>query len=361
MTVLLNSSPLHNANSIRGVGVYTRFLSDALESLQTQQDQFITGDDIGLDQLNAIMAKRGIDIMHYPFFDLFLHTLPLPIEQKILGKSKQKVVVTIHDVIPLLYPDHYPVGIKGSFHFFLQKQALKSVDAIITDSQTSKADIVKHLSMNEEKVTSIPLAGNPQLQKSDAATIAKVRSHFQLPKHFVLYVGDINYNKNIPALIQAVQSIDQNVHLVCVGRNFYPQHIPEWQAIEAVLEPVKDRVHFLTKIAKDDTQTLSALYSTCAVYVQPSLYEGFGLPLLEAMQCDALIVSSNTPALTEIGGEGVLFVKPSTSELAQGIKKTLSYTEQKKHQLKAKNHETVQHFSWHKTALQTIQVYKSVL
>lgn len=361
MRVLLNTLPLHNANAIRGVGVYTRFLSEALEQLQTDDDQFITRADIGLEQLNAIMAKKGIDIIHYPFFDLFQHTLPLPIEQKIIGKSKQKVIVTIHDVIPLLYPDHYPVGIKGSFHFFLQKQALKSVDAIITDSETSKNDISKLLSIPDEKITSIPLAGNPQLQKSNTGTVTKVRSRFQLPEHFVLYVGDINYNKNIPALIDALQMIDETVHLVCVGKNFYPHSIPEWDAIASVLEPVKSRVHFLTEVAKDDTHTLSALYTACDLYVQPSLYEGFGLPLLEAMQCNALVVSSNTPALKEIGGEGVLFVEPTATEIASGIAQVMSFSEQKKHQLKTKNQETLNQFSWKQTAQQTIQVYKSVL
>lgn len=256
MNVLLNTTPLFNDNAIRGVGVYTQFLSQALEKLQTEQDSFITSGDIGIEQLNAIATKRGIDIVHYPFFDLFRHTLPLPIERKMVGKTKQKVVVTIHDVIPLLYPDEYPVGIKGSFHFYLQKLAAQNVDAIITDSETSKLDIIEKLSITPNKVFAIPLAGNPELRKATTSQVINARSKLNLPDHYLLYVGDINYNKNIPVLLSALNEVSENIHLVCVGKNFYQHEIPEWSAIEKQLPSLKDRIHLITSITKDDTQTL---------------------------------------------------------------------------------------------------------
>jgi glycosyltransferase involved in cell wall biosynthesis len=158
MKVLLETSPLRNANAIRGVGVYTRYLSKELEKLQNDQDEYFTSEDIGLEQLNAFMAKKGIDILHYPYFSLFQQTLPLPAISQFIGRGSQKIVVTIHDVIPLLYPAQYPIGIAGNIGLFLQKQALKGVAAVITDSETSKRDIAKYLPVPLEKISSIPLA-----------------------------------------------------------------------------------------------------------------------------------------------------------------------------------------------------------
>lgn len=361
MKVLLETSPLRNANSIRGVGVYTRFLSQELEKLSNSQDQYITQEDIGMDQLSAMMQKRGIDILHYPYFKLFQQTLPLPFVNRFLGRSTQKIVVTIHDVIPLLFPEHYPVGIAGTVGLFLQKQALQGVSAVITDSQTSKTDITKYLNVSPDKITSIPLAGNPDIKPVSAQILNQVKQKLQLPETYILYVGDINYNKNIPELLKALAVLPPSVHLVCVGANFRPQPIPEWKAIEQLLPNIKNRVHFLTDISKDDTQTLSAIYCGAAMYVQPSLYEGFGLPLLEAMQCDTLLVSSDTPALKEIGGEGTEFVSPTAQGLSAGIQKMLSLSSSEKASRVEKNRQQLQNFSWAKAAKETVQVYKSVL
>ncbi|MEO8581133.1 MAG: glycosyltransferase family 1 protein [Patescibacteria group bacterium] len=361
MKVLLETSPLRNANAIRGVGVYTKFLSQELEKLQNTQDEYFTSEDIGLEQFNAFMSKKGIDIIHYPYFNLFQQTLPLPAINQFLGRSSQKVVVTIHDVIPLLYPTHYPVGIAGNVGLFLQKQALKSVAAVITDSQTSKQDITRYLPVPQQKITAIPLAGNPEIKKSSAHVVAQIRKRYDLPNQYLLYVGDINYNKNIPELVKALALVDSNIHLVCVGANFKPLPIPEWKAIEVQLSSVSNRVHFITNVPKEDTESLSAIYTAAEAYVQPSLYEGFGLPLLEAMQCGTQVISSNTPALLEIGGNGVEFVGLQHADIANGIKRVINLSSAEKNKRVALNNETLYRFSWKKAAQETVQVYRNIL
>lgn len=361
MKVLLETSPLRNAHSIRGVGVYTRFLSKALEALETKEQTFVTSEDPGYEHVATLTAKQGVDIVHYPYFNLFQQTLPLPFMTQVFGKSRQKVVVTIHDVIPLLYPKHYPVGIKGSVGLWLQKYALQGVSAIITDSQTSKKDIIQYLGVPAQKVFAIPLAGNPELSKPASNSIEQTKKKFNLPDRYLLYVGDINYNKNIPSLIQALSSIDQNIHLVCVGANFKPHDIPEWSSIETPLSPVKNRVHFVTTIPKEDTLALSAVYAGAEVYVQPSLYEGFGLPLLEAMQCETLVVSSNTPALKEIGGNAVMYCEPTAEGISQTTQKALNLSASQKAEKKMEGLTQTKKYSWQKTAKETIDVYRQVL
>ena len=281
--------------------------------------------------------------------------------QSVKGENQPKVVVTIHDVIPLLYPEHYPVGIRGKVGFWLQKQALKNVSAIITDSETSKKDIHRYLEVPLHKIVSVPLAGNPEIHKVSSTKVIEARKKYKLPERYILYVGDINYNKNIPELIRSINQVKTDIHLVCVGANFKPQHIPEWENIESSLKSVRDRVVFLNSVQKGDNEALSAIYSGANAYIQPSLYEGFGLPLLEAMQAGTIVVSSDTPALKEIGGKGVIFSHPSAKALANGINTALNLSDHERRRRLELNAQTVNTFTWFKAASDTVQVYKSVL
>ena len=145
MKILINVTPLSSGHAIRGIGMYTRFLSEALERQK--------GIEVYRSGLESQPDK--VDVMHYPFFDLFFSTLPL--------LKTAKTVVTIHDVIPLLFPEQYPVGKRGALALAHQKLALRNVSAIITDSETSKRDITTHLSVPEEKIHVVYLAANPFL------------------------------------------------------------------------------------------------------------------------------------------------------------------------------------------------------
>jgi len=344
MNVYLNTTPLKNANAIRGVGVYTRFLQVALKKFDHSDIHF-----------SSTLPKS--DIVHYPYFDLFQSTLPLSLS---FLRSKPKLVVTVHDVIPLLYPDYYPVGIKGHLHFLRQKLALHQVDAVLTDSMASKNDIVKLLGIKQDKIHVIYLAGNPELTRVSATMIKDAREKHELPDEYLLYVGDINYNKNIPALIESMRDVPPNIHLVCVGNNFHPQPIPEWTKIEKALLGIEQRVHFRTNIPKDDTKTLSALYSGAVAYVQPSLYEGFGLPLLEAMQCETPVVSTQNSSLVEVGGQHVVYSDTSSSSLANAINQVLSWSAQERKKRASEALGWSRQFSWEKTALETIKVYDTL-
>ena len=272
LNILFETSVLSGGHSARGIGTYARLLTE----------EFKNHAEINLIKSSTLEKSDKVkaDITHYPFFDLFFATLPM--------NPFKKLVVTIHDVIPLIFPKFYEPGIKGKLKFEKQKLALKNVNAVITDSQASKEDIIKYLNVPEEKIHVIYLAANSSIVKQEDKFVRKIIRKYKLPKKYLLYVGDINYNKNIPQLIKMMKFIeDKNIHLICVGRNFTPQEIPEWKWIETqlALSDVTDRVTFLTTIPTDPIEELAAVYSGAIAYVQPSLYEGFGLPVLEAMQC----------------------------------------------------------------------------
>ncbi len=343
--IQIDTSPLNTGHSIRGIGTYTRLLVDALQT-QTQFTIQLTGESKSLSKP---------DLIHYPFFDLFNASIPLI--------KRAKRVVTIHDVIPLLFPKYYPVGRRGKLALYRQKLMLNTVDAVITDSAVSKQDIIRELSVPDHKITVVPLAANPALEAVDASQIKLVRKQFNLPKEYVLYVGDINYNKNVPQLIKAMKSLPESLDLVLVGKNFYPHDIPEWRWIEAqiALSNVVNRIHFITTVASDDTLTMSSLYSGAICYVQPSLYEGFGLPVLEAMRCNVPVIASNRGSLPEVGGGTITLTEPTAESFSTAIAEILDWSDTHLEQSLRKQRIWLKHFSWQETALQTAAVYAKVL
>jgi glycosyltransferase involved in cell wall biosynthesis len=346
--VLFETSVLSGGHSARGIGTYGRLL---LENLS---------EEISIEIYKSTTLKKEDnlkpDIVHYPFFDLFFDTLPIsPFKNK---------VVTVHDVIPLIFPEQYKPGIKGKLRLAKQKLALKSSLAVITDSIASKNDIIKHLNINSDKIHVIYLAANPSLKAQGDDLIKKVKNKNKLPDRYILYVGDINYNKNIPQLIKMMKFIeDKDIKLVCLGRNFTPREIPEWQWIETqlALSDVTDRVVFLNNVLTESIDELAAIYSGAELYIQPSLYEGFGLPVLEAMQCRTPVICSKNSSLIEVGGEDVIFAEPIAEDFANKVNTVLDWSKTKRETVIRSAYKWSQTFSWKKTAKETLEVYSKVL
>lgn len=346
INVLVDTSPLANANSIRGVGAYTLFLTEYLEK---RKDVKIMRS--GMDE----NSEFNPDIIHYPYFDFFFPTLPL--------LKKAKTIVTVHDVIPLVFPEHFKPGKRGGLVFLKQRRALQRMDAIITDSNASKNDIEKYLKIIPEKIFVVPLAANPLIEEKSDKDVNRVRRNLKLPKNYLLYVGDINYNKNIPQLIKMMKYLPKEIKLVCVGRNFIEQDIPEWQWIKSqmALSDVEDRVKFYSDILGSDLDTLSAIYSGALIYIQPSLYEGFGLPILEAMQSKTPVIAGNNSSLIEVSGEHALLVNEDAQSLANAVEEILGWSKTKRNLVIKEAYKWSQSFDWKKTAQMTASVYKKIL
>ena len=141
MKVVIDISPLQTGHKTRGIGIYTRELSQGLRKVDKINSYILT---------TRPHQVKQVSLIHYPYFDLFFHTLPI--------QKRTRTVVTIHDVIPLIFPLWFKPGLRGRFHLFLQKLALKKVDAVITDSHNSKTDIVKYLKVPADKIHVVHLA-----------------------------------------------------------------------------------------------------------------------------------------------------------------------------------------------------------
>lgn len=340
MKVAIDTLPLTSSHQGRGVGTYTRELVKALTA--------VTDDIEIIATPNPYNVKA--DIIHYPYFDFFFHTLPMV--------HTQKFIVTIHDVIPLKYPKYFPRGVKGSVKLFLQQLALSTTAQVITDSSASKKDIENIFHFPDNKVTSIYLAASSSLKPASEKQKAAAKKQYSLPSEFLLYVGDINYNKNLPFLLKAMESI--NSKLVIITRAKLNALIPEAIAIKrAINKHNKEKVIFLQV---ESIKDLAALYSLATWYIQPSLDEGFGLPVLEAMQCGTPVISSTGGSLPEVGGDACLYFEPTkVAECVTVITKALAMKPAERAEALKKSQKQLARFSWEKTAKETLKVYRSVI
>lgn len=350
MRIAFDISPLESGHKIRGIGFYTRNLALELEKVLKK-----TGWSFSEVSSNTRKEQSVYDLIHYPYFDLFFISLPL--------LKSTKLVVTIHDIIPLLYPEYYPPGIKGKIRFQIQKVLLKKINAVITDTKASKRDIIKYLGYPEDKIYPIYLGTDKKFKKtSNPKGYNQLRKKYNLPHKFVLYVGDVNYNKNLLRLAKACKLI--NTTLVIVGKQamveeFDKKH-PEMKMWTEFLLKYKSDSD-IKRLGFVNDEELVSLYNCASVYCQPSLYEGFGLPVLEAMSCGCPVVCAETPALEEIAGDAALYANPHSSrDIASKLSNVLEDSKTRK-TLINQGYKNLQRFSWKKCARETLDVYREVL
>lgn len=342
MKIGINVRNLREGHKKRGIGIYTKNLILSLKDKNVVVVEFEN-----LSELN------DVDLVHYPSFDFFCQTLPI--------FKKYPTVVTIHDVIPLLFPEHYPPGIKGKINFLRQKLSLQNVNSIITDSKSSKKDIEKKLNIKEEKIFPIYLAPSKEFKKiNDKKKLEAVSRKYNLPTEFVLYYGDINWNKNLSGIAESCEILKFN--LVMIGNKFQTQvsDHPELASYKKFIEKFRDNplVHLKSFMPTED---LVCVINLAKLSMLASFYEGFGLPIIESQACGTPVIASPISSMVEVGGESVLYVDPyNISSIEGGIRKILNDPKLSK-KLTEKGFKNVKRFSWSRCAEETIEVYKYVL
>lgn len=333
------TTPLTSGDAFRGVGFYTQRLLSSLKSHASSHNVEI----VEISQSDQGVKLGSVDLIHYPFFSLFFRTLPLV--------PPAKTVVTVHDVVPLEFPAHYPPGIKGWLNLQYQKLALSRAQGVIADSQTSAKSVHRLLGIPEAKIWTVYLAADDQfVPVKDNRTLSAVKKKYRLPGKFVLYVGDINWNKNLPGLIKACEYI--KYPLVIVGKQALEvegMHLghPELRHLQDVDWGQTLRLGFVPDA------DLVAIYNLATVHCQPSFAEGFGLAVLEALACGTPVAASRTPALLEIGGSAVAYFDPTDiSSMVEAIGRAPQISGRREQAAK---------FSWDTTAEQTLQVYRQLI
>lgn len=344
MKVVIVDPPILG-HRIRGTGVYAKYYAQVLEKYGGVEVMTVEISDL----------PKDADIYHFPYFDPFFLTLPF-------FKNK-KIVVTIHDLIPLLFPGHFPRGIKGEIKWQIQKWLIHNVDAIITDSYASKKDIIDILHIDPQKIHPIYLAPLENFfEKKTSSEKEHVRKKYQLPANFALYVGETNWNKNLPNMIRAVKKA--KTHLVIVSKSFVEKHdmsYNPWK--ESLLEAQHEAAgsHLIHGIGHIDLDDLISLYQLAEVLLLPSYYEGFGLPVVEAFASECPVIASHRGSLAEIVGKAGIIVNPdSVEDLVSALVKIHADKALRK-MLVHEGKLQLGKFSWKKTVQETVKVYNSIL
>jgi glycosyltransferase involved in cell wall biosynthesis len=350
-----------------GLGRYTRSLVETLVG-QEPEARFI----LYLDRPAADLP-RGTEARCLPWPQRLLWTLwaaprdlarrPVDLFHGVTGfelprGGAARLVTTVHDLIPLRFPRLTPRRHRWAVRLLLPG-ALRRAARVIAVSQATRAEILARFALPPEKVRVVPEAASPAFAAPPPEATARVRARHGLETPYVLFVGLLEPKKNLPALLDAVARLERrgawgDTRLCLAGaRGWGLDDLPA-RVSRLGLERI---VRFLGPVAEAD---LPALYAGALAFAFPSLWEGFGLPVLEAMAAGAPVVASRRGALPEITEGAALLVEPEPDALADALATVLA-DKPLRERLREAGLARARAFSWERTARETMAVYRDAL
>lgn len=373
--IVINAIPL--LSPLTGVGSYIYNIAKRLKSLDNSYEYIYfygyfskgllvyTGEKRILRDFNKIKyyakkipfvarslrtLKGYLSKIPYKEFDLYFEPNFIPLD----GISAKRVVTTIPDFSFYKYPQWHP---RDRIEFFKEnfwKNICRS-HIIITGSHYIKTEVLKLLNFNSDKIKVIYYGYDKDVLRTyNLSDLSTFRVRFKLPKYFLLFVGALEPRKNLECLIKAYMSLNKDMKkdlkLVLAGASGWRN-----EGIMSLIKKEKENIHYLGYVSN---QELAFLYNLATLFVYPSLYEGFGLPPLEAMACGCPAVVSNVSALPEVCGDAAYYVDPHHVEsVAEGIYKLLDDEDLRKKLIK-RGLERAKTFSWEKSAMEHLKVFE---
>jgi glycosyltransferase involved in cell wall biosynthesis len=270
---------------------------------------------------------------------------------------KTPTVITIHDLSTTLFPQHHTRMHRLFARLSLPRMARRA-SAIIADSESTRQDVITHLHIAPSRVHAIHLAVNhSQFYPRDPIEArSKIAQALNITTPYILAVGTLEPRKNLITLLEAYGQLSTDAPmLVLAGARGWVDS-PLFAAVQRL--GLTQRVHFTGHVADE---LLPSLYSAAQVFVYPSLYEGFGLPVLEALACGTPVITSNTSSLPEVAGDAATLVDPhNPDQLAEQLQHILS-NQNKRTELSVRGPARALQFTWQRTAQLTMDVYRQVL
>ena len=367
MRVAIDARKLHDF----GIGTYIRNLLRQLARIDQQTEYVLLSPEPDLDiastlgpnfrtvlesspnyslreQLHVpwVLHRERADVFHAPHY-----VLPPAV--------RCRSAVTIHDCIHLMFPQYLPNKAAYAYARASMWAAVKRSDCILTVSEASKRDILHFFNVAPEKIVVVYNAIDEQFWLAPAEDeVARVRERYQLDHQFVLYVGNIKPHKNLVRLIEAFDELRrtglEDLKLLIIG-----DEISKLPALRRAVHSHKlhKHVRFLGYV---NDETLRTLYRLASLFVFPSLYEGFGLPPLEAMASGTPVVTSNQSSLPEVTGDAAVLVDPyDVSSIVDGMRRVLT-DRTLADELRRRGPERAREFSWARSVAKTRQVYEQV-
>lgn len=296
------------------------------------------------------LARIGFDRL-LPGAELFHAT-----EHLLLPLHHVPTVLTVHDLIYHLFPRHH----KRLNYWYLSLTMplyCRRADAIITVSESSKRDLVRCYGVPADKVTVVYEAAAPHFRPATPEAVAAVRGRYGLPERYVIYVGTIEPRKNLVRLLEALQLLHgkgEEVKLVVVGGLGWLYE----EFLRRLEEAPAGKVIVLGYVPDED---LPALYSGATLFALPSLYEGFGLTVLEAMACGTPVVCSHTSSLPEIAGDAARYFNPTDVQAMAEVMHQVLEDKESQEEMRARGLAQAARFSWSRAAEETMAVYHRLM
>ena len=293
-------------------------------------------------QIPRLLRQIQANLYHSPYY-LMPYRIPLP------------TIVTIYDLTPQLFPQYVSNRARTLFRL-TTRFAISQANHIISISQATSRDLQQHYS-STLPITTIPLAPDLQFKPQSASEITRIRQKFDLPENYVLYFGINKPHKNLVNLLHAWQLlVEQTAVPTLVIAGAWDNRYPEAK-LEAEALGLQNAVRFLGPI---ETPDVPPLYAGAMLFVFPSRYEGFGLPVVEAMACGTAVACAYTSSLPEVGGEAALYFDPNdVEEMAAQIGRLLA-NQTLRQEMAESSLRQASCFSWQQTAVKTLALYRDL-
>lgn len=297
---------------------------------------------------NAIvhdLKQDQVDLFHG-----LSNELPLSISQ-----SGIPSVVTIHDLIFIRYPQFYKYIDRKIYNYKFQK-ACQVANRIIAISEMTKQDIIRTYKINEEKIDVVYQGCDESFQQTiTQEKMNDIQKRYHIPSHYILYVGSIEERKNLLLIVRALQQLNKDIHLIAIGKR-----TPYTDIVEAYIKEnnMQQQVSILSNVPFDD---LPGFYQMADLFIYPSFFEGFGIPIIEALHSNVPVIAATGSCLEEAGGPDSLYVEPNdVNDLREKIDWILSTPAQAELMKKA-GKEYVKRFTDQQIANDLMNVYRNVL
>ncbi len=347
-----------------GIGRYIRSLLNEYLKVPTAGEFLIFGDLKELGEYKHFKVKK----LTAPIYSISEQIL-LPLKIKALPIFhaphynaplfyRGKLIVTVQDIIHIKFSEYLPSRKAYRYAKYMYRRVTEKAVRIITASEHTKSDLVERLNVPPEKIKVIPFGVDEKFHPvENEDLLSSFRKKYELPENFILYVGNLKLHKNLGILLKAFkllkerEKFQENLVLTTGGKP------ADGLIREACDKGIEQWVKFLPLIPDEE---LPLLYNCAKLFVFPSLYEGFGLPPLEAMASGVPVVCSNAASLPEVVGEAAIMCNPGDLEaFADGMYRLLT-DDSLRSKLAAEGRKRAELFAWAKTAKETVAVYKEV-
>ncbi len=305
--------------------------------IETRLTPFVVSYQFALARL--VRAVQPIDLWHFPYY-----------VRPYVGLDRS--AVTIFDLTPIKFPTTLPTRAHAWLFRWAMHLAIRSSRFVLTTSEASRADLRNLFKSVRKPIVVTPLAAEARFRPASTAQIGELRARFHLPERFILSLSMNKPHKNLPRLMAAFAKVETDVPLVLAG--FHDPRFAD-PKVQAEALGIIERVRFIGAPSDDD---LPVLYSAATAVAVPSLYEGFGLPVLEAMACGTPVICSNSSSLAEVAGEAAVLVDPADIDGWTSVIWHVLDDPALRAQLRERGLNQAQKFSWARTAHQTYDAYR---